>query len=190
MKKRTYHYPNPTGICRPFRVTAVVTSGDYFCLVTVNWTGRSIQLVPTACMMLELPEEVNWSIFEHLTDIFCIELKIPNIIIRRGPYKGPHTASPRAVQVEAILESIPELGTERVTSAEVTGWLNRKPWLLPLPQSDLNARARKVQQRCIETAAYAAARVLQRRAALFAEEKGHFPYAGQPCDGSQPGLPA
>lgn len=154
----------------PFRVSALVTSGDTFSLVTLNWTGRSMRLAPTASLTLPVDEErVAHRQFEHWLEQFMRSMEIPHVVIRRGPDTGPHQAASLAVKVETVLEYIPSVGTSRVHACAVTGWVNRANWLLPLPQNELSAPERKVQQRCIETAAFVVARVLEHRASLIAD---------------------
>ena len=154
-------------LATPFRVSAVVTSGDTLSLATLNWTGRSMRLAPTASLTLPVDEErVAHRQFEHWLEQFMRSMEIPHVVIRRGPDTGPHQAASLAVKVETVLEYIPSVGTSRVHACAVTGWVNRANWLLPLPQKELTAPERKVQQRCIETAAFVVARVLERRASL------------------------
>ncbi|TCJ39098.1 hypothetical protein [Parafrankia sp. BMG5.11] len=168
MNKISFIYPDDLLVTKPFRVSAVVTSGNIFSLVTLNWTGRSMRLAPTACLTLPVDEErVTHPQFEHWLELFTKGMEIPHVVIRRGPDTGPHKAAPLAVKVETILEFIPSVGTSRVHACAVTGWVNRANWLLPLPQDELTAPERKVQQRCIETAAFVVARVLEHRASLF-----------------------
>lgn len=168
MIKKSFIYPDDLLVTKPFRVSAVVTSGDTFSLVTLNWTGRSLRLAPTACLTLPLDEEIVANPqFEHWLALFTAGMEIPHVVVRRGPDTGPRRAAPLAVKVETVLEFIPSVGTSRVHACAVTGWVNRNNWLLPLPQDELSARERKVQQRCIQTAAFAVARVLEHRASLF-----------------------
>ena len=150
-----------------FRVTAAITSGQSFCLVTLNWTGRSVQLVPTACWTSRMDEKTLCSPgFELELQAFLVERDVQHVVIRRGVYSGPRRASPLALKVETFLEQIPTLSTSLVHANTVTGWLQRQDWLLPLPQTWLSAPERAVQARGIATAALVVAKVLERRASL------------------------
>jgi hypothetical protein len=168
MIERSFTKPDDPFVTKPFRVSAVTTSGEHFSFVTLNWTGRSMRLAPTACLTLPVDDETVASRqFEHWLRAFTTGMEIPHVVIRRGPYTGQRRASPLAVKVETVLEFLPNLRTSLVHACAVTGWVNRNDWLLPLPEAELNARERKVQQRCIETAAFVVARVLEHRASLL-----------------------
>jgi hypothetical protein len=142
-----------------------------------------------ACLTAYVSEDTDWGVFDHAVYIFLTEMKVSSLAIRRGVYTGMMRASPLALKVETILESNPSVATKLVHANAVTGWLNRKPWLLPLPQRDLNARQRKVQQRGIETGAFVLAQILQHRASLFPDEWvtapgcGDIPSAAAEFDG-------
>lgn len=149
---------------RPFAVTAAVASGTTLALVTVHWTGRSIQLVPSASLTRPMEEnDLVWPGIIPALELFMAEKGILHVGIRRGVYTGPERASALALQLEVALEDLEQLTTYRIKTGTIAGWMRRRQWRLPLPQRSLSSRDRPLQARGIETASFMVARILQER---------------------------
>lgn len=148
----------------PFRVTAVAASGHILCIVTMNWTVRSVQLAPTGCLTLPFSKTDLYSEdFSAKLESFLTSKRIRVVAIRRGAYTGRQCASQQALQIEALLETMQGIDTHRVRTASVSGWLLRRQWMLPLPQKGLGASELKTQRRAIEAAGFVIAQVLDQR---------------------------
>ena len=150
-----------TGVTAPFEVTAIVVSGYVFSIVTVNWTGRSIQLVPAATRTFEA-EEWKWALTGEKVVAFLEEQAIHSVVIRQGAVDGPNTISRRTHDMMLWLTLSLNIPFTLVRASDVGRWFQSAPWHLPLPQS-LPSRLKMRQQRSIETASFVVARVLRHR---------------------------
>lgn len=157
-----------------FELTAAAGAADVFAVATLNWTGRSLQLVPTASQIFAMDLSNEMSLPWLLDEVprFLASMGIAQLILRRGAYSGTRRAHSGLLILETGLEFLPGLTVERVHTSAVTGWA-AAGWHLPLPGADLTARHRKFQLRAIETAAYAAAKVLDARARRAARRAKH-----------------
>ena len=161
----------------PFRLelTAAAPSKDLLSIVTLSWNGSHFYLLPSRTTFIEMQSDHQAAVQETAKELwdFFASRNVSELLVRRGPGTGPHQASTGSTKFETILQLLP-LTCPHITVQKVTGWVCKENWLLPLPQSDLSARAKNLQQQAIQTAAYGLGCVLERAQPTIKPEKLRF----------------
>ena len=156
-------------------LTAAAPSKDLLSIVTLSWNGSHFYLLPSRTTFIELPSDDQAGVQELARELwdFFASRNVSELLVRRGPTAGPHQASAGSTKFEAVLQLLP-LTCAHVHVQKVVGWVCKENWLLPLPQSDLRARAKNLQQQAIQTAAFGLACVLERAQSTIKLEKLRF----------------
>lgn len=147
----------------PFELTALAITGSTLAIVTTNWTGRSVQLVPSASAFVTLKDWGRKEILRGIAaiDEFIRRNDIGALVYRTGNFNGHHNAGRISLRLGTAIELVfdPMLATTHA----VSGWVGKEDWLLPLPCSSLPAPDKKAQKRALETAGYAIWKILKSR---------------------------
>lgn len=161
----------------PFRLelTAAAPSKDLLSIVTLNWNGNHFYLLPSRTAFVEMKTDDQAGVEKTAKELwdFFASRNVGELLVRRGPATGPHQASAGSTKFETILQLL-SLTCAHINVQKVTGWVCKENWLLPLPQDDLNAKAKNLQQQAIQTAAFGLACVLERAQPTLKPAKQRF----------------
>lgn len=143
------------------RLTGALPAKDVLSVVTLSWNGTRLYLVPSATAFFTLESDDQAGVRQLARDVweFCRDRAIVELLVRRGPPVGPRQVATGTTKIETILQLMP-LTCAHVNVQRISGWLEQKQWLLPLPQPNLRVKLADVQQRAIETAAFGIACVI------------------------------
>lgn len=146
-----------------FEVTAACPSAAMLAIVTLNWTGRQISLVPRASTILTLVADDQFGVQTTARQLhdFLAGRGVEQIVVRRLSAGGPKAAGPLTMKFETMLQLMP-VRCYQVSSQRLNPWVRREEWRLPLPERRLDAKLQKLQARAIETGAYVIDQILRR----------------------------